>query len=149
MNALNPLAMRGLRVTGLKAAGDTALTGGEWWQAKDAGMAQAFDQNANPFLGPPFKAAGVGLTYVEPSVRDFCDDRWRDDDFRPSFYRPEIERNIGGSKVGSASRRRPRCSERASRRFRSASRSVENVSIFSCISTCHVMSCLWSRVNSS
>ena len=94
MYALNPLAMRGLRVVGAKAAADTALAGGEWWQARDAALAEMVNQNMRPVIGPLPATAMVAAFGAEPSIEDIYDDQGN---LRPSFFKPAIERNVGGS----------------------------------------------------
>jgi N12 class adenine-specific DNA methylase len=96
LNFFNPLAARGLRATGIKAAADTLLGGGAWWQGLEAAEKDWANSWSRPFLGPVPRAALVGLTGHEPAVASFYDDR---NDFRPLLYKASFERNKGGYEV--------------------------------------------------
>jgi hypothetical protein len=95
MNWFNPLAMRGLRETGIKGAADTAMAGGRWWQDFEEGAKGVLNAAMQPFIGPVPRTALVGLTGHEPSFMDLYG---KDGQFHPELYQPKAERNKGGNK---------------------------------------------------
>ncbi len=71
----SPLVARGARALGIAGWFETAQAGGSFGQKMDASIAGAFNAAAQPLLGPPLKAALVGLTGTEGHLTGWRDDR--------------------------------------------------------------------------
>jgi hypothetical protein len=71
----SPLVKRGARALGIAGSYDTARRGGSIDQIMDTAVAHAVDAAVQPLMGPPAKAAWVGITGTEPSITGLRDDR--------------------------------------------------------------------------
>ena len=73
LNFFNPLIMRGGRAMGIPGAYEAHVLGGNFGQQLEAAQRDMMNSFAQPFLGPPVKAAFVGITGQEPYVTGLRD----------------------------------------------------------------------------